>query len=176
MTEIPDDILYLVHITSKKYRDENGNLVWTEIKAGGTDQYPGSYFSLITRDNRLTEKLFPGTNCLLFSRNLLKQTNYHINICDNNGRITEDNTFFPWNLQGAVEKIRENAGLPIDKEKVNYHRMNEVVFHASVPMDYLCLDMPSKIFTTDFLPDYSIENEVPPDMSLLPFYDVVVDT
>ena len=163
--KIPDDILYLVHITSKKYKDNNGNLIWTEIKASGTDQYPGAYFSLITKDNRLTEKLFPGTDCLIFSRNLLKQINYHINICDNNGFITEGNTFFPWNLQDAVKKIKANSILPLDEENVNYHRMNEVVFHDAVPMDYLCLDMPSKFFSNDFLPEYSIENEVKPNMS-----------
>jgi hypothetical protein len=169
---IPDDVLYLVHITSKKYKDVNGNLIWTEIKASGIDidQHPGSYFSLITKENRLTEKLFPGTDCLIFSRNLLKQMNYHINMCDNDGLITEGNTFFPWNLQGAVEQIRANSVLPLDEEKVNYHRMNEVVFHDAVPMDYLCLDMPSHFFSNDFLPECFVENEVQPNMALLPFY------
>jgi hypothetical protein len=163
ITEIPEDILYLVHTTSKKYKDKDGNIIWTEIKASGTDQHPGAYFSLITKDNRLTEKLFPSTECLIFSRNLLKQTNYHINMCDNNGFITEGNTFFPWNLQEAVEKIRENSFIPLDEENVNYHRMNEVVFHDAVPIDYLCLDMPCKFFSNDFLPDYSIENDVKPN-------------
>ena len=169
---IPDEILYLVHTTSKKYKDESGNLIWTEIKVDGTDQHPGSYFSLITRDNRLTEKLFPATECLLFSRNLLKQTNYHVNMCDNNGFITEGNTFFPWNLRGAVDKIRENAGLPLDEDRVNYHRMNEVVIHAAVPMDYLCLDMQTMFYSNEFLPEYPIENEVTPNMSLSPSYYV----
>ena len=168
--KIPDDILYLVHITSKKYKDEDDNLIWKEIKTRGIDQHPGCYFSLITKYNRLTEKLFPGTDCLIFSRNLLKQINYHINICDNNGFITEENTFFPWNLEEAVKRIKENANLPLDEEKVNYHRMNEVIFHDAVSMDYLCLNIPSKIFSTDFLPEYSIENEVKPNISLLPFY------
>lgn len=171
---IPDDILYLVHTTSGKYKDEQGNFIWTEIQPTGTDgdQHPGSYFTLITKDNRLTEKCFPATECLIFSRNLLKQMNYHINMCDNNGFITEANTFFPWNLQGAVEKIRENAALPLhdDDEQINYHRMNEVVIHDAVPMEYLCLDMPTKFYSNDFLPDYPIENEVKPNMSLLPFY------
>jgi hypothetical protein len=168
--DIPDDILYLVHITSKTYRNTTGDLIWKEIQTRGEDQHPGSYFSLITKDNRLTEKLFPGTTCLVFSRNLLKQINYHINMCDNNGFITERNTFFPWNLQGAVEQIRANSHLPALEDEVNYHRMNEVVFHDAIPMAYLCLDIPSKFFSNDFLPDYSIENNVRPNTSLMPFY------
>lgn len=168
--KIPDDILYLVHTTSKKYKDENGNLIWKEIKTLGIDQHPGCYFSLITKYNRLTEKIFPGTECLIFSKKLLKQINYHINICDNNGFITEENTFFPWNLEEAVKKIKENANLPLDKDNVNYHRMNEVIFHDAVSIDFLCLDMPCKFFSNDFLPDYSIENNINPNLTLLPFY------
>ena len=168
--KIPDDILYLVHTTSKKYKDENENLIWKEIKTFGIDQHPGCYFSLITKYNRLTEKLFPSTDCLIFSRNLLKQINYHINMCDNNGFITEENTFFPWNLEEAVKKIKENTNLPLDKDNVNYHRMNEVIFHDAVSMDFLCLDMPCKFFSNDFLPDYSIENNINPNLTLLPFY------
>jgi hypothetical protein len=170
--EIPDEVLYLVHTTSRKYKDADGNLIWKEIKATGIegDQHPGAYFSLITKDNLLTEKFFPATECLIFSRNLLKQINYHINMCDNNGFMTEENTFFPWNLQEAVDKIRENAALPLHEDSVNYHRMNEVVMHDAVPMEYLCLDMPAKYFSNDFLPEYPVENEVEPNMSLLPFY------
>jgi hypothetical protein len=37
-------------------------------------------------------------------------------------------------------------------------------------MEYLCLDMPTKFYSNDFLPKYPIENEVKPNMSLLPFY------
>jgi hypothetical protein len=44
--KIPDKILYLVHTTSRKYKDENGNLIWSELKESGTDQHPGAYFSL----------------------------------------------------------------------------------------------------------------------------------
>ena len=167
---IPDDILYLVHTTCKKYKDESGNLIWTEIKTNGTDQYPGAYFSLITKDNRLTERLFPSTECLIFSRKLLKQQNYHVNMRDNNGYITEENTLFPQHLQEIVENIKVNSKIPLDKECVNTHRMNEVVFHNAVPMDYLCFDLPCKFFSNDFLPELPMENNTEPDMSLLPDY------
>uniref|UniRef100_A0A6C0LBW5 Uncharacterized protein n=1 Tax=viral metagenome TaxID=1070528 RepID=A0A6C0LBW5_9ZZZZ len=167
--QIPEDILYLVHITKDGYKDENGNLIWTELQASGTDQYPGVYFTLITKDNRLTEKLFYGKNILIFSRNLLKQFDYHINVSDNNGFITENNTYFPWNLEQAVKKIKENASLPENEDEVNYHRMNEAVFHDPVPMEYLCMDILNK-GGNQVLPDYPIENDVKPNMSLLPFY------
>ena len=167
--KIPKNVLYLIHITNNDYKDENHNLNWTELKPSGNDQYPGVYFTLITTDNRLSEELYPGMNCLIFSRNLLKQFNYHINVTDNNGFISEGNTFFPCNLKKAVEKIKENVSLPIDEQNINYQRMNEVVFHDPISMKYLCMDIPTKI-SNDFLPDYPIENKVKPDTSLLPFY------
>jgi hypothetical protein len=50
--------------------------------------------------------------------------------------------------------------------------MNEVVIHDAVPMDYLCLDMQSRFYSNDFLPDFPVENEVQPNMSLSPSYHV----
>ena len=171
--QIPEDILYLVHITHNRYKD--GEIVWTEIRTSGLDecQYPGAYFTLITKDNRLTEELYIGSNCLLFSRNLLQQFNYHINVIDNNGFISEGNTYFPWNLEGVVKKIKENASLPVNKININYHRMNEVVFHDAVPMRYLCMELPCSISSNDFLPNEPLENDMKPDISLLPFYGFV---
>jgi hypothetical protein len=71
LIQIPEDILYLIHTTKDGYKDETGKIIWSEIRASGTDQYPGAYFTLITKDNRLTEQLFPRKNILIFSRNLL---------------------------------------------------------------------------------------------------------
>ena len=48
--------------------------------------------------------------------------------------------------------------------------MNEVVFHDSISMDYLCLELETQFFSNDFLPEYQIENEVKPNLSILPFY------
>uniref|UniRef100_A0A6C0E374 Uncharacterized protein n=1 Tax=viral metagenome TaxID=1070528 RepID=A0A6C0E374_9ZZZZ len=155
--KIPNDILYLIHITKDK-NTEN----WKQVNSNQEDasQYPGAYFTLITKDNRLTEQLYAGNYCLIFSRNLLKKTNYHINVTDNNGFITENNTYFPENLKEAVEKIKENSSLcGIDEEnswKSNDKCMNEVVFHDAVSMDYLCMTI-KKGFDNSFLPDYPIE-------------------
>jgi hypothetical protein len=178
--EIPDEIYYLVHITTKSnYKDSDGNFLWKQLNPApvdnGTDQFPGVYFSLITKDNILTENIFPGKFCLIFSRNLLKQFNYHINVGDNNGFITENNTYFPWNLKDAVEKIKENSKIPPSETDFSYHLMNEVIFHDAVPMEYCCLNFEKSSTVREsganrFLPDYHIENDVKPNMSLLPFY------
>jgi hypothetical protein len=98
----------------------------------------------------------------------VKQFNYHINVSDNNGFISEGNTYFPWKLEEAVEKIKENASLPENEDSINYHRMNEVVFHDAVPMKYLCIDILNK--GNKILPENYIENDVKPNMLLLPFY------
>jgi hypothetical protein len=83
------------------------------------------YFTLITRDNREREQLFPGEYKLLLSRKLLMQRNFHINILDHNGIVSEHNTFFPWELDAAVEALRGSSS-------------NEVVFHDVISMDHLC--------------------------------------
>jgi len=87
-----NDILYLVH-TSSLYNDK-----WTELKTSSLHaiehQFPGVYFSLITKDNINSEKLFENDTILIFSKKLLEQENYHINITDYNGFINEKNTYF----------------------------------------------------------------------------------
>ena len=180
--EIPKDIYYLVHITNKDYKNSNGKFLWKNLKTApvdnGTDQFPGVYFSLITKDNLLTEELFPGKYCLIFSRNLLKQFNYHINVTDNNGYITEKNTFFPWSIKEAVKKIKKNSKKGEKETGINYHLMNEVIFHDKVPMKYCCIDFSKsnkniwfrQTNRNRFLPDYPIENNIKPNISLCPFY------
>ena len=113
---------------------------------------------------------------MIFSKNLLKQYNYHINITDNNGFITENNTYFPWNLKEAVEEIKKNSLISPSETEINYHLMNEVIFHDPVPIEYCCMEIDrSSIsclleFDNDFLPDYPIHNNIPPNTCLLPFY------
>lgn len=156
--KIPNDILYLIHITKDKNHES-----WKQVNINkeDTSQYQGAYFTLITKDNRLTEQLYTGKYCLIFSRNLLKKSNYHINISDNNGFITDNNTYFSENLKEVVKKIKENSSLcGKDEEnswKINDKCMNEVVFHDAVSMDYLCKTI-VKGFDNSFLPNYPIEN------------------
>ena len=98
-----EDIYYLIH-TTNNYKD------WSELQTSSIDnwddQFPGVYLTLITKYNIDSERLFPGKYVLIFSYELLKQKNYHINIRDYNGYITETNTYYPWNLNNAVQEIK----------------------------------------------------------------------
>lgn len=170
-----DDILYLVH-SSYGY-----NNTWTELKISAFDiyQYPGVYFSLITKDNINSEIMY-SKPYLIFSKRLLEQKNYHINYFDNNGHINEKNTYYPWNIDKVVKKIANNS----DPSTKNRRHMNEVVFHDNIPMKYLCaviynvnisyyaIPTNKDLFLGSglLLPIYPIFNDEPPDMSKIPFY------
>ncbi len=166
-----DKILYLIHSTN----NDSYN-TWSELKPSKfedyNNQFPGVYLSLITKDNVRKENLYYSKNMLIFSKKLLEQNNYHINIEDYNGFINEKNTYFPWNLDKVVKIIKKN------KNNIG----NEVVFHDPIPMKYLCavinsseinFEILDKYNTTSkkiILPAYELYNCEPPDMSKLPFF------
>lgn len=43
---------------------------------------------------------------MIISKKLLEQENYHINLRNYNGYINETNTYYPWELDTVVKKIR----------------------------------------------------------------------
>ena len=159
-----EDVLYLVHSTDGK--PDN----WKQINTGHIDdfehQFPGAYFTLVTKKNIDKVQLYPDSpTTLIFSKKLLEQNNYHINVRDYNGYIT-DKTYFPFNLDEAVKKIDEGDGeMGIE---------NEVVFHDPVSMKYLCSSIenktPEEIPTNVYLPHIPIENKVEPDLTKEPFF------
>lgn len=169
-----EDIYYLLHKTKHYNKD------WEELKTSSInnsdDQFPGVYLTLITKYNIESEKLYPGRYVLIFSRKLLNQKNYHINIHDNNGMITETNTYYPWNINEAVDKI---------KKSTENTTMTEVVFHDPISMDYLCevIELPTpkelaqlsdeeyeKYSPKNYIPRETKENKFEPDMLKEPFY------
>ena len=157
-----ENIFYLVH-TTNDYTEE-----WRELKTSRIEdyenQFPGVYLTLVTKENIHDVDLYPDNKqILIFSKKLLEQNNYHINLRDYNGYISENNTFFSWNLNDAVNKINET------KNNING---NEVVFHDPIPIEYLCLVINnlSKVPNNMVLPNIPIENEVQPDMTKDPFY------
>jgi hypothetical protein len=175
-----ENVLYLVHaVGDDKYNN------WDELKISSINevnhQYPGVYFTLITKDNIKTENLYNFKNLLIFSKKLLEQENYHINLNDYNGFINEKNTYFPWNLDKAVKKIKYLS------KKNKYGIGNEVIFHDSIPMKYLCLVINSKSIDYNIasknnvkygsllLPPYELYNEELPDMTKIPFYCIPLE-
>jgi hypothetical protein len=154
-----DEILYLVHCVDNPFNINDINELIPSKIENAEYQFPGVFFSLITKKNIHNEPLFSNDNILIFSKKLLKQKNYHINIRDYNGWINETNTFFSWELDKAVNIINN-----IDNEIGN-----EVVFHDSISMKYLISYI--KYGSNKDLP-YDIESiNIPePDMSKIPFY------
>ena len=87
-----DEVYYLVHTTNNPDCKK-----WSEIRAAPfnvDDQFPGVYFSIITKSNIDRERIYPGKYIMIFSKKLLMQKNYHINFTDYNGILTETNTYF----------------------------------------------------------------------------------
>ena len=172
-----DECLYLVH-TVNSYNNKPG---YDELRSSSIenidDQFPGVYFSLITKTNIDKEELFNENNILIFSKKLLLQNNYHINIRDYNGFINEKNTYFSWQLDEAVKEINKIA---INSD---YYIGNEIVFHDNIPIKYLCLyiqynNISNEIIKKNcsksalYLPRFEIYNDILPDMNKIPFYCV----
>ena len=158
-----DDILYLIHSTDKSININDINELIPSKFENANEQFPGVYFSLITKYNINTEPLFSYKNIFIFSKKLLLQKNFHINIRDYNGWINEYNTFFSWDLDKAVNIIN-NFDNSIG---------NEVIFHDPISIKYLCSYFKSDPNSNIELPSYIDDlNIPPPDMSKLPFYCV----
>jgi hypothetical protein len=161
-----DKILYLVHSTTKNPSSYKELRISTDID----NQFPGVYLTLITKDNINVEGLYGGKYYMIFSKKLLEQKNYHINIRDYNGIISEKNTYFPWNLKEAVEKIKEYSN------DENAKKSNEIVFHDNIPFTFLCkiIERPNMSDLEGFLnfklPKEECITTAKPNLTLLPFY------
>jgi hypothetical protein len=154
-----DDILYLIHAVDNPFNiNDITELIPSKIE-NAEHQFPGVFFTLITKHNIRNEPLFSYDNILIFSKKLLEQKNYHINFRDYNGWINEENTYFHWELDKVVYKIN-NTENTIG---------NEVVFHDSISMKYLCSYIKSG--TNNDLPLTIDSINIPsPDISKIPFY------
>jgi len=172
-----NDILYLVHAVSEYDNSKPYVNLRPSRLTASDEQFPGVFFTLITKQNRHREPLYEDDNVLIFSKKLLLQHNFHININDYNGFINEKNTYFSWQLDDAVKKIAE---MPVNEK---LYVGNEVVFHDPIPIKYLCLYIqkyniskeltPKTLFTKEtslFLPNNEIYNDEEPDMTKIPFY------
>lgn len=155
---ISDDIYYLVHTSSKPLTNARYLKTSGCAEATSKDQYPGVYFTLVTKQNIGKENFFPGKYKFIFSRRLLEQNNYHINIKDCNGMINEHYTYYPWNLTDALSKLPK-------------YYMNEVVFHNDVSMKFCC----KRINTKESLPKKQMQTVAKPDTMTRPFYSFMFE-
>lgn len=157
-----EDVYYLIHTTN-----DPECLNWTELRTSKFNmnhQFPGIYFSVITKDNIDTERIYSGKYILIFSKNLLLQKNYHINLVDYNGIITEKNTYYPWMLNNFILEIKN---LCVAKKVT----MNEIIFHDNINMKHCCsINIRNGIDDDYLLPKIQFENNELPDMTKIPFY------
>lgn len=156
-----EDICYLIHTTN-----DPKCLNWTELRTSKFNmnhQFPGIYFSLITKDNIETESIYSGKYILIFSKNLLLQKNYHINLVDYNGIITEKNTYYPWMLNNFISEHKKVC-------VTGRATMNEIVFHDNIDMKYCCSVNIRNRIDDYLLPKMQFENNELPDMTKIPFY------
>ena len=158
-----DEIYYLIHTTN------NPECIhWIELKTAEfntDDQFPGVYLTMITKYNINNEFIFPGKYIIILSKKLLFQKNYHMNLRDYNGIISENNTFFPWNLTTFIRK---------NKLLGDMRPPHEIIFHDNIDMRYCCgisiAEQNVNIKRNSFLPKITTENEAEPDMTKLPFF------
>jgi len=110
--------------------DENK---WTENDYG--DEFPGVFMDYITENDVHNSIRYWGDIMLVFSNKLLNQNNYHINIIDNDGYISENLTFFKFNIDK----------MPNQKDVIDFYKNmymdypgNEIVFHDKIHINSLC--------------------------------------
>ena len=155
-----EEVLYLVHHTDKNPAEWEEKVLRTTptCSDAGGGQFPGVFMTLVTKKNRLKAGYYPGKYAVILSKELLQQNNYHINLMDCNGMITEKITYYPWNLEEAISLI--------DEEK--YGNRNEVVFHDDIDLTkYRCAIVDT--YVKD-LPNKSMRTSSRPDKKALPFY------
>jgi len=155
------EILYFTHFTTienfisilkKGYLYTNIERIQNKIKYEGvasaaakekmvykdkhfSGEFPGIYLSYITDNDLKSNIMYWGNVQLVFSKKLLEQKNYHINIVDNNGRISENITYFHSNLD-KMPKMKD-----VEKFYKDIHDSypgNEIVFHDKVSLSSLC--------------------------------------
>jgi hypothetical protein len=98
-------------------------------------QYPGVYMSLITK-RLVGEKYRKGVN-LIFCMSLLYRKDWHFNKMDSEGHFNEGNTAMSFTQLGdLLENLKKDENISD----------NEIIFHHSVPVNFI-----SKINFSNFL-------------------------
>ena len=99
------------------------------------NEFPGVYTSPITESNIGKHPKYYGPIIFCFSNKLLQQKNYHINITDNNGRITENITYFPHNIDTLPNLTDAEKYY---KQHYDAYPSAEVIFHDKININLIC--------------------------------------
>ena len=97
--------------------------------------FPGIYMEYIT-DTNISKPLLIGEGVwFVFSKKLLEQKNYHCNIIDNNGYISENLTYFNFNLD---KMPKQSDVIKFYKDIYGSFPGNEIIFHDKISLSALC--------------------------------------
>lgn len=100
-----------------------------------SDEFPGIFMEYIS-DYHIGKKIrYWGDVLIIFNNKLLQQRNYHINIIDNNGYISENITFFPNNIN-TLPKMKDIV--KFYEIKYGSYPGNEIVFHDKISINSIC--------------------------------------
>ena len=135
---LKEGFLYTNIERAKHNVNSNGVLSATRIsykEKDFADEFPGIYMSAITDREIGNNPSYFGPIIFCLSNKLLQQKNYHINITDNNGLITESITYYPHNIDTLpnitdVEKYY--------KQHYDSYASGEVVFHDKININLIC--------------------------------------
>ncbi len=118
-----------------KYQAVASSLIDKYNNSDFKDEFPGIYMSYITEtDIKKPIKTF-GEVMLVFSKKLLKQKNYHCNIRDNNGHISENITYFSFNLD---KMPNQSDVIKFYQDIYGSYPGNEIIFHDKISISALC--------------------------------------
>lgn len=129
-------------------------------------EFPGVCATLVTQNTvaHAPPTLYPGDYILLLSGALLCQHNWHLNINDDCGHMSDRNTVFPWQL----ERFLRRDGLRAAAARLRDDFIgNEVVFHDPLPWSQVVRVLDRHNFR---LPRHALCAHTPPDTSLRPAY------
>jgi len=170
-----DEALYLVRVIKRDVYDKllaqpPHERVLTSTKGYAPEvEFPGVCTTLITKNTLdcAYQQLYPGDVVLFLSRRLLEQRNYHLNIDDNWGCISEWNTVYPWQLTRFLKR----NGLAKAMREFEDHMGNEVVFHDLIPWSMVCYSRPRIVLANpDTWPSWPLFTAAQPDMCKQPFF------
>lgn len=100
-----------------------------------SSEFPGIYLSFISQTEFGKKVRYWNKIMLVFSNKLLKQKNYHANIMDINGLISEGITYFPHNIKDLpkLNDVEEYYN-----KHYNSYSVNEIVFHDKININLVC--------------------------------------